>query len=269
MQIHGYIKNWLEKSGQIKFVHQLQLYFSEIRNKKANRTFTKKYPDFLIPPNSILFETGNVQYSSYFQSGREAAAEIHALCLLFGRRPVETILDWGCGTGRVTRHLGNYFPEAGITGIDANPACIDWLQDNIPHIDWQLGSYQLVNKISSNSFDLIIALSVLTHLPASEQANWLNKLYSLLQPQGLVLLSTHGKAYLHQLTHQQKKQLSEQGIITLGADKKGSRQMRTYHTYAGMKLLFGRDWEIAMYYDGQKFPGILGGQDGWLLKKLR
>jgi hypothetical protein len=45
--------------------------------------------------------------------------------------------------------------------------------------------------------------------------------------------------------------------------------MRTYHTYPGMKLLFGRDWEIVMFYDGQKFPGILGGQDAWLLKKLR
>jgi hypothetical protein len=110
---------------------------------------------------------------------------------------------------------------------------------------------------------------VLTHLPANEQANWLNKLHSLLNAQGLVWLSTHGKTYLHQLTHQQKKQLSEQGILTLGADKKGSRQMRTYHTYSGMKLLLGRDWEIVMYYDGQKFPGILGGQDAWLLKKLR
>ena len=74
---------------------------------------------------------------------------------------------------------------------------------------------------------------------------------------------------MHQLTHQQKKQLSEQGILTLGADKIGSRQMRTYHTYAGMKQLLGQDWDIVMYYDGEKFPGILGGQDAWLLKKLR
>jgi len=35
--------------------------------------------------------------------------------------------------------------------------------------------------------------------------------------------------------------------------------MRTDHTYAGMKLLVGRDWEIVMYYDGKKFPCILGG----------
>lgn len=28
--------------------------------------------------------------------------------------------------------------------------------------------------------------------------------------------------------------------------------MRTDHTYAGMKLLVGRDWEIVMYYDGKK-----------------
>lgn len=267
MQIHGYIKNWLEKSGQIKFVHLLLLHFSAIRNKKANRNFTKKYPDFLIPPNSILFETGNVQYSSYFQSGREAAAEIHALCLLFGSRPVETILDWGCGTGRVTRHLANYFPEASITGIDANPACIDWLQHNIPHIDWQLGSYQWVNKISSNSFDLIIALSVLTHLPASEQQHWLEQLHSRLHTNGLIWLSTHGSTYYHQLTSKQHAELLEKGMLTLGSNQEGSRSMRTYHTYKGMQQLIHQDWELLLYYNGEKFPGILGGQDAWLIKK--
>ena len=45
--------------------------------------------------------------------------------------------------------------------------------------------------------------------------------------------------------------------------------MRTYHTYSGMKQLLGQDWKIVIYYDGHKFPGIFGGQDAWLLKKLR
>ena len=257
------IRNTVDNSSLSSFVRMCLFRWNVLRYQASNNTFKKNNPGFPMPPDSLLFETGSLHYNSYQKSGQEAAAEIESLCKTFGHSPIQSILDWGCGVGRVTRHLPNYFPGAKITGGDVNPSCIQWLQNNIQ------SSTDLSGDTISSQYDLIIALSVLTHLPASEQANWLNKLYGLLQPQGLVWLSTHGKIYLHQLTHQQKKQLSEQGILTLGADKKGSRQMRTYHSYSGMKQLLGQDWEIVMYYDGEKFPGILGGQDAWLLKKLR
>jgi 2-polyprenyl-3-methyl-5-hydroxy-6-metoxy-1,4-benzoquinol methylase len=269
MSLGGMIRNTVDNSSLSTFVRMCLFRWNLLRYQASNTVFKKNNPGFHIPPDSLLFETGSLHYHSYQNSGQEAAAEIESLCKIFGNSPIQAILDWGCGVGRVTRHLADYFPDASITGIDVNPTSIEWLQKNIQGIEWLQSSTNPSSETISGKYDLIIALSVLTHLPANEQANWLNKLYGLLQPQGLVWLSTHGKAYLHQLTHQQKKQLSEQGIITLGADKKGSRQMRTYHTYAGMKLLVSRDWEIVIYYDGQKFPGILGGQDAWLLKKLR
>jgi 2-polyprenyl-3-methyl-5-hydroxy-6-metoxy-1,4-benzoquinol methylase len=269
MSLGGMIRNTVDNSSLSTFVRMCLFRWNLLRYQASNTVFKKNNPGFHIPPDSLLFETGSLHYHSYQNSGQEAAAEIESLCKIFGNSPIQAILDWGCGVGRVTRHLPDYFPGAKITGADVNPSCIQWLQNYIQGIEWIQSSNVPFVETVSGQYDLIIALSVLTHLPANEQANWLNKLHSLLNAQGLVWLSTHGKTYLHQLTHQQKKQLSEQGILTLGADKKGSRQMRTYHTYSGMKLLLGRDWEIVMYYDGQKFPGILGGQDAWLLKKLR
>lgn len=268
MHIKGYIKSWLERSGQAQFVQDTLLQLSEIRNKKSNLQFKKVYPKISLPPNSILFETGNLNYDSYFQSGREAAAEIHSFCTLFHPSPVESILDWGCGTGRVTRHLPTYFPKASITGIDANPACIEWLQNYIPTINWKSGSYQVENILLLGTYDVIIALSVLTHLPAADQSLWMKQLHSQLESNGLMWMSTHGPHYYHQLTGEQYQQLSEKGIITLGSQPKGSRGMRTYHTYEGIRQLIQKDWELILYYDGAKFPGILGGQDAWLLKKL-
>ena len=262
------IRNTVDNSSLSSFVRMYLFRWNVLRYQASNNAFKKNNPGFPMPPDSLLFETGSLHYHSYQKSGQEAAAEIESLCKIFGHSPIQSILDWGCGTGRVTRHLPDYFPEAKITGADVNPSCIQWLQNNMQGIEWIQSSTNLSGETISAQYDLIIALSVLTHLPTNEQANWLNILHSLLNTKGLVWLSTHGKTYLHQLTHHQKKQLSEQGILTLGADKKGSRQMRTYHTYSSMKQLLGRDWEIVMYYDGQKFPGILGGQDAWLLKKL-
>ena len=263
------IRNTVDNSSLSTFVRKCLFRWNLLRYQASNTVFKKNNPGFHIPPDSLLFETGSLHYHSYQNSGQEAAAEIESLCKVFSISPIQSILDWGCGVGRVTRHLPTYFPNANIVGSDANPDCIQWLQNNIPAIQWLQSNAADQGETLTGTYHLIIALSVLTHLPASEQANWLKKLHRLLHPEGLVWLSTHGKAYLHQLTHQQNKQLADQGIITVGADKIGSRQMRTYHTYAGMKLLVGRDWEIVMYYDGQKFPGILGGQDAWLLKKLR
>ena len=265
----GYIKTFLASVGLEQIANKLSYQFQRTINRSSNTNFQSDHPDMRTPPDYLLHETGKLIFSHYHTSGKAAANEIHSLHAIFSNSPIQSILDWGCGVGRVTRHLPDYFPGAKITGVDVNPSCIQWLQNNIQGIEWIQSSTNLSDETISAQYDLIIALSVLTHLPASEQANWLNKLYGLLQPQGLVWLSTHGKTYLHQLTHQQKKQLSQQGILTLGADKKGSRQMRTYHTYLGMQSLLGSDWEIVMYYDGQKFPGILGGQDAWLLKKLR
>lgn len=263
------IRNTVDTFSLSYFMRMCLFRWNVLRYLASNYAFKNNNSGFPMPPDSLLFETGSLHYHSYQNSGQEAALEIKSLCKIFRNSPTLAILDWGCGTGRVTRHLPDYFPEAKITGADVNPSCIQWLQNNMQGIDWIQSSTNLSDETISAQYDLIIALSVLTHLPANEQANWLNQLHGLLQPQGLVWLSTHGKTYLHQLTHHQKKQLSEQGILTLGADKKGSRQMRTYHTYAGMQSLLGSDWEIVMYYDGQKFPGILGGQDAWLLKKLR
>ncbi|MBU3743832.1 MAG: class I SAM-dependent methyltransferase [Sediminibacterium sp.] len=268
MNLLRYIKHWIEKSGQAENVHQTLFQLSEIRNKNANSKFRKAFPNIAFPPNSLLFETGSLHYGNYIQSGKEAAAELHSLCTLFHPEPIESIVDWGCGTGRVTRHLHHYFPEARITGIDANPACIEWLQHNIPDIDWQLGSYQLQNKLPAYSVDLIIALSVLTHLPAADQPQWMQQLHKQLHTNGLIWLSTHGSKYDYQLTGAQRAQLLEKGILTLGAEQTGSRAMRTYHTYKGMQQLIQKDWQLILYYNGAKFPGVLGGQDAWLLKKL-
>jgi len=265
----GYIKTFLASVGLEEIANKLSYQMQRTIHQSSNTNFQAAHPDMRIPPDFLLYETGKINFSHYHTSGKAAANEIHALYAIFGHSPIQSILDWGCGTGRVTRHLPDYFPEAKITGADVNPSCIQWLQNNMQGIEWIQSSTNLSGETISAQYHLIIALSVLTHLPANEQANWLNQLYGLLQPQGLVWLSTHGKTYLHQLTHHQKKQLSEQGILTLGADKKGSRQMRTYHNYAGMQALLGQDWEIVMYYDGKKFSGILGGQDAWLLKKLR
>lgn len=233
--------------------------------QSSNRSFLSSHPSFPLPPDALLFETGKLNYQWYLESGRAAAAEFASYFHQFNPSPAKSILDWGCGVGRVTRHLPEFFPEAKITGVDINPASIQWLQQHIPGISFLLASENTLPPASS--FDLIIGTSVLTHIPADQQAASLLQLQQWLALNGIACISTRGTYYYPELSSHQLRQLEYNGLLTCGSTLPGSRGMRTYHTIKGIQELLPADMEIILYYDGMKFPGVLGGQDLWIIKK--
>ncbi|MFM7357033.1 MAG: class I SAM-dependent methyltransferase, partial [Sediminibacterium sp.] len=256
--IRSILSNRGEKS---EIIYRLQKFYYQSPNKK----FKHQNPSFPLPPDKLLFETGQINYPWYLKSGQEAAAEFTSFFHQFHRSPAKSILDWGCGVGRVTRHLPHFFPEANITGVDINAAYIHWLQKHIPDISFLLASENTLPPASS--FDLIIGTSVLTHLPADQQAPTLLQLHDWLEPQGIACISTRGKYYHPELSSHQLRQLEYNGLLTCGSTLPGSRGMRTYHTPNGMRQLLPTGLQILLYYDGKKFPGVLGGQDLWIIKK--
>jgi trans-aconitate methyltransferase len=239
--------------------------WQKFQNKSANRAFLSSHPSFPLPPDELLFETGQINYPWYLKSGQEAANEFAALFQQLHPSPARAVMDWGCGVGRVTRHLPHYFPEAGIFGIDINAASIQWLEQHIPAISFLPATE--IPQLLQSSFDLIIGTSVLTHIPADQQASVLLQLQQWLAPQGIACISTRGTYYHPQLSSHQLRQLEYNGLLTCGGTVPGSRSMKTYHTTKGMLQLLPADMEIMLYYDGTKFPGVLGGQDLWIIKK--
>ena len=104
-------------------------------------------------------------------------------------------LDFGCGCGRVARHLigrearprrpGSTTPES--TSIAAQ---IDWAARHLP------GRFEVIptappTALAGGSFDLIFTISVFTHLDEAMQEAWLAELARLLRPGGLLLATTH------------------------------------------------------------------------------
>jgi ubiquinone/menaquinone biosynthesis C-methylase UbiE len=53
--------------------------------------------------------------------GREGLALVEQL----GLRGDETVLDAGCGTGRLTRHLVERLPRGRVIAVDVSPAMLD------------------------------------------------------------------------------------------------------------------------------------------------
>jgi len=100
------------------------------------------------------------------------------------------VLDFGCGAGRTLRHFLVEAAAAEMWGADIDSASIAWLNQALsPPLHLVCNREDPPLGLDDNSFDLIWALSVFTHLTDSSLA-WLLELHRLLKPGGL-LIATH------------------------------------------------------------------------------
>ena len=103
------------------------------------------------------------------------------------------ILDWGCGCGRVTRNFYR-LPKAQVVGIDVDEDNVSWCRDHLEFGKYQVAPLYPPTDLADQSFDLLIGISVFTHLRRQAQQDWLAELWRLARPGAIVLVSTCGEA---------------------------------------------------------------------------
>jgi len=120
-----------------------------------------------------------------------------------GLQPGERVLDIGCGVGRITVPLTQYLNEAGsYHGIDVSRAGIDWCSQAISpayprfsfdHLDLAHPLYnpggtmeteQVVLPMADGSVDVVLMVSVLTHLDPAAIARYAREIARVLAPGG-------------------------------------------------------------------------------------
>ncbi len=129
------------------------------------------------------------------------------------------ILDWGCGAGRVTRYL---LGETGcaVTGVDIDPDNIAWCQASYPGARFETVPLRPPTALADGEFDLVVGLSVMTHLQEEDQWKWLAELRRVTRPGTLVFLSVQGPtqyAY-NRFPPPLYRQVQEQGYLNLSRD---------------------------------------------------
>lgn len=104
----------------------------------------------------------------------------------------ESVLDWGCGAGRLTRYMPTNGPA--VTGVDIDADNIATCTQLLPGARFMAVDLWPPMALPDAGFDLVIGLSVLTHLNEAAQHAWLAELERVLRPGGLALLSVQGLA---------------------------------------------------------------------------
>jgi SAM-dependent methyltransferase len=139
-------------------------------------------------------DAGEAALHRYFErSGAERKRAILDLLpegySLDGRR----VLDFGCGSGRVLRHLLAEAEAAEVWGCDPHAPSVEWVERNLsPPIRTYLTEDPPLPH-PDGYFDVVYAISVFTHI-TDAWSEWLLELHRVLKPEGLLIATFLGPA---------------------------------------------------------------------------
>lgn len=118
----------------------------------------------------------------------------------------ETILDLGCGTGDLTNEI--FLSGAGVIGVDSSASMIHSATAKFPGIRFiQMDARNLQFDLF---FDAIFSNAVLHWIPEKEKVT--EKMYSLLKPNGRIVLEFGGKGNNQQMLKALRDTFIERGF---------------------------------------------------------
>ena len=154
--------------------------------------FLLKFLQHHLPDDATAFK-------HYFDNGRESATRISEI-IQRNIRPtgISTIdpndfsmLDFASGFGMVNRHFPVIIPEATVEASDIHPKAVEFHANHL-NIKCHLSNYKPSNLNIPNQYDVVVALSFFSHMPAHSWLPWLRKLSDLLVEGGILIFTTHG-----------------------------------------------------------------------------
>ncbi len=124
-------------------------------------------------------------------------------------------LDFGCGTGRVSRPLSLFFAET--VGYDPSPECIETARAETLACDLPPMASRLhfVSEIPGSLFDVVVCTCVLWHLPPEEQADAFRQICGCVKPGGCAVVQVHRTACSELIRSVWHCELPESGKKTL------------------------------------------------------
>lgn len=173
------------------------------------------------------------------------------------------ILDFGCGCGRVIRHLKG-LPGVKIHGCDSNSRAIQWCERNLDFAGFKVNGLEPPLPYADSSFDLIYAFSVFTHLTGPLQGRWMDELRRVLVPGGLLIVTVHGDKCAEGLTPAERADYDAGKLVVREGDVVGSNFCSAFHPPSYVRAAFTRGFDVLEF----SAEGAKGNppQDAYLLR---
>jgi 2-polyprenyl-3-methyl-5-hydroxy-6-metoxy-1,4-benzoquinol methylase len=178
--------------------------------KRMEKKYAFPETEFLIEnvPNEVWGEVGDSYTNWVYQQGFFAA-----LIKYFARNESLKIIDFGCGHGKLAP-VSTFFthPEGEYVGIDIQESYINYCRrkySQLPRVRFHVSkdynpfypqrqsavtenkSYGSDWNVPPDSIDIVIALSVFTHLQEADAFGYINKIHTIIKPNALAILTCH------------------------------------------------------------------------------
>jgi len=238
---------------RVRFLHAKRVSAAE------NRAFLEQNEGFLPPPLWWMHDMyRHTSFDQYWRTGRETSAVIAVKVDMHLDTGRPRIADWGCGLGRVVRHLPDRYDR---TGFDYNPQAIAWDTDHIPGVRFLKNDLSPPLSVADASFDAVYALSVFTHLSAEGHKRWIAEIERVLAPGGIFLGAFHVRPPAGQLLPAEQARFDAGELVVRGGVKEGSRTFTAHHPESYLRDTLFQNFDIV------EEPTELFGQTLFVVRK--
>lgn len=263
----GKISNLLRKFRLIYFTDWARYYVQKSKNKAINRKFKSDYPGVKLPPDYLIYESFQINYKKYYTESIDTAKWLVNHFAKHITLKNKRILDWGCGPGRLIRHLPDVIGNGcKYFGSDYNKKSIEWCSNNLSGVEFNNNSLEARLPYANNSFDVIYGISIFTHLSEQMHYDWYAELYRILNPGGIMFLTTQGDNFKPKLTEKELEHYAHNELIIRGNVKEGHRTYSAFHPKEFMHALF-KNVEVLEHIETKPEKGKWLPQDIWIIRK--
>jgi SAM-dependent methyltransferase len=252
----------LRSTGLLPMMESLRLRLV-MRGSNRNQ-FLREHGEVPLPPDEISYDAyGNLNWHAYWTSGRDGAAFVAGIIHQHFR--TGRVLEWGCGPGRVIRHLPPLLPGCEIFGTDYNGESIDWCAANLQGIKFTRNGTAPPQPFPDAHFDCIYCLSVFTHLSEELHYLWASELVRLLKPGGILICTFHGSSTREWLLPEEKARFDSGRLVIRDGVGVGTRCFLAYQPESFVRNSLLRGLEVLDHKAGNTQP--FGYQDVWVARK--
>jgi 2-polyprenyl-3-methyl-5-hydroxy-6-metoxy-1,4-benzoquinol methylase len=115
----------------------------------------------------------------------------------FDLSSAQAVLDFGCGAAKNIRLLRG-IRDLRLVGTDVNATQIKWARKHVPGVEFHVNEPEPPLRFAEDdTFDLVTAASVFTHIPVHLQRPWLEEIRRILRPGGYFVFTVAGAHHIH------------------------------------------------------------------------
>jgi SAM-dependent methyltransferase len=235
--IRRWLRRGLDNVGLVAWAYDVRARARNALDRKTQRQNAgfraAGAPDGLpLPPPSLVYlVAGHFNVEWYYESGVSHAALLKQVLADngFDVRDFDSLLDFGCGCGRVIRH---WHAEPGLRrlhGTDYNPRLVAWCRRSLPFAKFETNLPVPPLAYADNQFEFIYAISVFTHLTEMLQRPWMRELERILAPGGVLAITTKGRSRLEPLGEEERRRFDRGELVVQDARYEGRNLCAAYH----------------------------------------